>query len=139
MKDLVDYGVCSVLPEHAGAQMLARGANQLRSMGSIDSVSSFDSLRAPAHVAVEGAAPNGVPRSPNRFPAAAGNGGVPMPPAANGGAKESRPPFGMAVMRRCSSMLHVPFCHLPWFQFNGTCQDQGRTLMKYDLIFPKFH
>ncbi len=76
--------------------MSARGTNPLRSMGSIDSVSSFDSLRAPAAhaAAAEGAAPpNGVPRSPNRFAAAAGNGGVHMQSAMNGGMKELRPPF----------------------------------------------
>ncbi len=83
------------------ALMSARGTSALRSMGSIDSASSHESVQnlAAAFAAAEAKPPNGVPRSPGRYPSGPVNGGVHAQATANGGAakEQIRHSFGAAM------------------------------------------
>ncbi|BDA47782.1 probable MATH domain and coiled-coil domain-containing protein At3g at N-terminal half [Coccomyxa sp. Obi] len=85
-------------------RMSARGTSALRSMGSIDSASSHESVRnlAAAFSAAETHPPNGVPRSPSRYPSGPVNGGVHAHATANGGAAKDqlRASFGAAMAGR---------------------------------------
>ncbi len=92
--------------------MSTRGTSALRSMGSIDSASSHESARnlAAAFAAAETNPPNGVPRSPSRYPV---NGGVHAYAAANGGASKDqlRPSFGAAMAGELCFGTQLALCH----------------------------